>query len=189
MAIVLASYDNEKDPRKKETVKNLLISDLRDADARTDQDAELYYLRGMGYDAIAPGPDACALISDAILLYPSSALYRYEAARCYAKLGEFDKAVSVIGHIKPYLVKFQASGNPQGLYVYRLHDLEADIEYAKGHPQKALAIARENLLEGESGKYSISNTKAREYVPKEVVIRYLTEKVNFYEKAPKGQPN
>jgi hypothetical protein len=187
IAILLKSYDNEKDPQKKEQVRKALGSYLRDADKRSDQDAELYYVRGMGYAMIAPGKDACALISNAILLYPSSAVYRYEAARCYAKLGDLDKALGVISLIQPYLAGFQASGNPQGLFVYKLRDLEADIEYARGNPGKALAIERENLLAGESGKYSISNTKAREFLPKEALIRYLTDKVNFYEKAARDQ--
>jgi tetratricopeptide (TPR) repeat protein len=189
VAILLKSYDNEKDPEKKEEVKRALNSYLGDTQGRNDQDAELYYVRGMGYAALAPGKDACVLISNAILLYPSSALYRYEAARCYAKLGDFDKALSVIRPIQPYLAAFQTSGNPQGLFVYKLRDLEADIEHARGNPGKALVIGRENLRDGVSGKYSISNTKAREFLPKEALIRYLTEKVSFYQKAAKDQSN
>ncbi len=188
IAILLRFYGSEKQPQKKEEVRRVLDSYLIDAGRRRDQDAEVYYVRGMGYAAITPGRDACALISDAITLYPSSALYRYEAAHCYARLGDFDKAVSVIGPIQPYLIAFQTSGNPQGLFVYKLRDLEAKIEYARGNPKKALDIERQNLLEGESGKYSISNSKAREFVPKDVLIRYLTERVNFYEEAVRNLP-
>ena len=185
ISILLRAYDNQKNPQFREKAKGALNSYLREAGSRNDQDAELYYLRGMGYALLSPGKDACALISGAINLYPSSAHYRYEAARCYAKLGDFDKAVSVISPIQPYLASLHASGNPQGLFVYKLRDLEADIEYARGNVDKALAIERENLLEAASGKYSIYNAKARELITKEALIGHLTEKITFYEKAAK----
>jgi len=183
ISILLKSYDNQKDPRYKEQVKLALRSDLREVERNPDNDSELYFVRGMCQSILAPGKDACALVSKAISLYPSSAYYVFETARCYARLSDFGEALGVIGSIEPYLSSFKVSGNPQGLFVYKVRDLQAEIEFKKGNRERALAIERENLLDGMSDKYAIYHTKAREYLPKEVLIRYLTEKVRFYEEA------
>jgi len=183
ISIVLKSYDNEKDPQNREKVRLVLGSYLREIEQNTDKDSELYLMRGMCRSVLAPGRDACAMSSKAVTLYPSSGYYIFEAARCYAGLGDFDEALGVISRIEPYLRAFNISSNPQGLFVYKIRDLEADIEYGKGNVKKALAIERENLLDGMSGKYAIYNTKARELLPKEMLIEYLTRKVSFYEEA------
>ena len=187
ISILLKSYDNEKDPQYREKVKLTLSSCLRDVERITDKDSELYFVRGMCRSILAPGKDACALGSKAISFYPSSGHYIFETARCYAGLGDFDEALGVIGRIEPYLRAFKISGNPQGLFVYKARDLEAEIEYGKGNREKALAIERENLLDGKSGKYAIYHTKAREFIPKEVLLGYLAQKVGFYEEAVKSR--
>jgi tetratricopeptide (TPR) repeat protein len=187
ISILSKSYDNEKDPRNREKIRLALGSYLREIEQNTDKDSELYFMRGMCRSILAPGKDACAMSSKAITLYPSSGYYIFEVARCYAGLGDFDEALGVISRIEPYLRGFKVAGNPQGLFVYKIRDLEADIEYRKGNPKKALAIERENLLDGMSGKYAIYHTKARELLPKEALIGYLTQKVSFYEEAVKSQ--
>ena len=186
ISILLKSYDNQKDPQYKEQVKSALSSYLREVERNSDNDSELYFVRGMCRSMLAPGKDACALVSKAISLYPSSGYYIFETARCYARLGDFGEALGVIGSIEPYLGSFKVSGNPQGLFVYKVRDLQAEIEFKKGNREKALAIESENLLDGMSGKYAIYHTKAREYLPREVLITYLTERVRVYEKAVKS---
>ncbi|HME45940.1 MAG TPA: O-antigen ligase family protein [Syntrophorhabdales bacterium] len=183
ISILLKSYDSQKDPQYKEQVKLALRYHLGEVERNPDNDSELYFVRGMCRSTLAPGKDACALVSKAISLYPSSGYYIFETARCYERLGDFGEALGVIGSIEPYLGSFKVSANPQGLFVYKVRDLEAEIEFKNGNRERALAIESENLLDGMSGKYAIYHTKAREYLPKEVLIRYLTEKVRFYEEA------
>ena len=84
IAILLKSYDNEKDPQKKEKIKLALSSYMQEVEQSSDRDSELYFLRAMYRSAIAPGKGACALGLEAISLYPSSGHYIFETARCYA---------------------------------------------------------------------------------------------------------
>jgi O-antigen ligase/tetratricopeptide (TPR) repeat protein len=186
IAILMKSYSNEKNPQTKNKVLMALESYLRDLKQRTHGDAELYLVQGIGYGLRGKGPDACQYMMTAISLYPASAYYVFEAASCYARLGDFEEALTVAGRIKPYVASFKASGNPQGLFVYKIRDLEADIEYRRGNLEKAITLGRKNLASGRSEEYTICNSKAREFLSKEALIRYLMQKVQLYEDAVKG---
>ncbi|HVN22931.1 MAG TPA: hypothetical protein VMT71_03095, partial [Syntrophorhabdales bacterium] len=187
ITILLKSFDNEKDPQYRERVKRTLNSHLQRVEQSSDRDSELFFVREMARSVLAPDKKACALGAEAISLYPSSAHYAFETARCYAALGDFDEALRVISRAEPYFKAFSASGNPQGLFVYKIKDLHADIEYKKGNTDKAIAIEKGNLTDGMAGKYAIYNAKARELWSKELLIQYLSQKVQFYEKGDKKQ--
>jgi O-antigen ligase len=186
ITVLMKSYSNEKDPQTKKKVLTALESYLREVKQKTDRDAELYLVQGIGYALRGNGPDACQYMMRAISLYPGSAYYVFEAASCYARLGDVDEALAVTGRIKPYLASFKASGNPQGLFVYRIRDLEADIEYRRGNLETALTLGKKNLASGSSEEFTICSSKAREFLSKEALIRYLTQKVQLYEDAAKG---
>jgi len=181
--LLTKSYAGEANPQSREKLLIAIRSYLTELKGRPHADAELYLTQGLGYNALAPGREACQYMANAIRLHPASAQYVFETAGCYARHGERDEALATIRRIEPYLEKFRTSGNPQGLFVYKIRDLEADIEYGNGNLEKALALGRENLLSGESGQYAILSSKAREFLPKEVLIQYLVRKVKFYEGA------
>jgi tetratricopeptide (TPR) repeat protein len=186
IAILMKSYSNEKDPHTKNKILTAIESYLRDVKQRTHSDAELYLVQGVGDALRGEGPGACRHMMTAISLYPASAYYVFEAASCYARLGDLDEALAVAERIRPYVTNFKTSGNPQGLFVYRIRDLEADIEYRRGNLEKALTLGRKNLASGRSEEYTIRNSKARQFVSKETLIRYLMQKVQLYEDAFKG---
>ena len=186
IAILMKSYNNEKDPYTKKRFLSAIEFYLKDVKQRAHGDAELYLVQGIGDALRGKGPDACQHMMTAVSLYPASAYYVFEAASCYARLGDLDEALTVAGRIKPYVARSKASGNPQGLFVYRIRDLEADIEYRRGNLEKALTMGRKNLASGRSEEYTICHSKAREFLSKETLIRYLTQKVQLYEDAVKS---
>jgi hypothetical protein len=72
-----------------------------------------------------------------------------------------------------------------GLYVYKMRDLQSNIEYLNGHKENALRLARRNLDDAENEKGITENIRAREYIMKESFIKYFRDKVEFYESKSK----
>jgi hypothetical protein len=96
-----------------------------------------------------------AYLLKAIFYYPSSASYINEIVRFYISNGDFQKALSWTHAISPFLAKYSSSKNPNGFYVYRIRDMEAELEYRQGNKSRALFIAEENLRDAKEGKYTI----------------------------------
>ena len=69
--------------------------------------------------------------------------------------------------------------NPNGFYVYKMRDLEVEIELREGNTNNALALARENLKDAERERFVITSVRARELVKKETVVDHLRKRVDF----------
>ncbi|MEO0248947.1 MAG: O-antigen ligase family protein [candidate division WOR-3 bacterium] len=183
IAVLTKSYANERDERSRRQLCRAVHDYAEKARQLREKNAELLAVRGMAYSMCRPGEDACRYLLRARELYPSSAHYTFEAAGCFARLGDFGRALEIARFAGVFTEKMKASGNPDGLFVYKLRDLEADLEFRLGNRHRALVLQRKNLASAEAGEFSVAHAKAREFLQKDVLIAYLQAKVRHYETA------
>ena len=74
---------------------------------------------------------------------------------------------------------YEKTRNPNGFYVYKMRDLEAEIALREGNTDNALALARENLKDAERERFVITSVRARELVKKEILVDHLRKRVDF----------
>jgi O-antigen ligase/tetratricopeptide (TPR) repeat protein len=179
--ILLKGFEKERDPAKKEEFKKALCTMSKTLEKRQEKDSEMMLLTGLCLDACGQPGKAEDHFLRAIEYYPSSAYYMFEAAVFYLRKGDTDRARAMIRRADPWAARYETTGNLNGFYVYRLSDLEADIEFARGNLKGAREIARANLGDAERERFPITHVKAREYVEKQDFIRHLRQKVFLYE--------
>jgi O-antigen ligase/tetratricopeptide (TPR) repeat protein len=173
--------ENTRDTDAQSRITPALDGCLARAAKRRDKDAELFFVCARAYWAKGMPRKALADIRKAINLYPSTPYYVVQAVRWYMDWGDLAQASVLIDRFEPYVANIKRAGNPYGLYVYKVRELQADIAAENGDFQSAAAIARRNLASAESDEFIITNHKARDYVQKEWLVRHLTDKVNAYE--------
>lgn len=173
-------YQIEPDPKKKEVIKNALIACLKIIETKKDKDSQLYFVSGVSYKALGELKDAEAYLLKAICYYPSSAYYINEIVHFYISAGDFKKALDWSHAINPFLAKYSSSKNPNGFYVYKIRDMEAELEFKIGNKSRAIAIAQENLIDAAEGRYTISHVKTGVNVSIETFLSYLKGRVDHF---------
>lgn len=177
--ILINSLKNEKNVEFKEKIKAGIVYYLKKVEENADKDSDLFFTMGIGYSTLGDTYKAEEYLKKALYYYPSSGYFAYEAAQFYYINGDLQKAKQTINYIKSYAEKYKKSGNLNGLFVYRARDMEADIYYNEDKKEMSCKIAKENLDDAEKGIFIISDPRAREYVNKELFIRYLKRKADF----------
>lgn len=173
-------YERESISRKKEELNNSLVAYLEIIENKRDKDSELYFVSGLSYWAIGDTKKAEDCLLKAISFYPSSSYYIYETVKFYFKNNEIQKAKVWSSAINPYLDKYMTSANPKGFYVYKIRDLEAEMEYRQGNAAGALILAETNLRDAETGRYIISNIKTGENISVQSFLDYLKIRVKLF---------
>jgi hypothetical protein len=82
----------------------------------------------------------------------------------------------------PYIEKHRGPHNPRGIYVYKIRDLEAEINYKQGKLTQALQLAKRNFHDAQAGIYQIASARSQDYVSKDLYLQYLEKKIVLYEK-------
>ncbi|MBA4416359.1 MAG: hypothetical protein C0392_00385 [Syntrophus sp. (in: bacteria)] len=180
--ILIKSYGNEHDPAKKENTRSGIIYFIKKMELSKNRDSELFFVIGRGYAVCGNTALAESYYKKAIFCYPSSAYYAYEVANYYLENGKTDAALHLIRSIKPYLFQYRNTNNPNGLFVHKIMDLDSVVQERLGNKEIALRIARDNLSDAENNVYVITTVKSREFVPRNVFLTYLRERVRLLEK-------
>jgi O-antigen ligase len=183
VGILKKLYEGEKNPEKKEKMKNGLIAYLKIMEKIRDKDSELYFIIGMSYASLGETKKAEDYLLKGIQYYLSSPYYIYEIVRFYINNNELRQAKNWSHAIDQYLIEYMTSRNPKGFYVYKIRDLEADIEYKQGNIAGALSIAKNNLQDANDKKYAITNVKTGENISVEPFLKYLKDRMNLFESA------
>jgi hypothetical protein len=146
-----------------------------------DKDSEIFYVLALGHKMLGNDLLFMDCISKAIDLYPSSPYYLIQAVLWQLKKNRLSKASNLIKDFDPYIENIRQWGNPYGLYVYRLRDLSAEIEFRKGEISKAVTISKSNLESAKKNEFIISSHKARDFVSKDQLLQYLSARYVFFE--------
>jgi len=173
VSILKRLYENESSASKKAVLKEAIISMLEKMERIKEKDSQVYFIMGLTDEALENEKKAEGYLLKAISYYPSSAHYISELIRFYLVRGELEKAQIWVQEAKKYFDRYLTSKNPVGLYICKIRDMEAEIEFRKGNKIKALSIAKDNLLEVINDKYIISNIKTGLIVPKDRLVQYL----------------
>ncbi len=171
----------EKDIERKGTFKRMLQGSLTMVGQSRDKDSELFLVAGTAYALLGDRKKAEEYLLKAHAYYPSSAYYIFQITNYYISVNDLHKALFWTHRIDPYLNKYVTSRNPNGLYVYKIRDLQADIQYRSGNKDKALAVAKENMKNAAEERFLITSARAREFVRKDDLMKYLQEKIRLYE--------
>ncbi|MCX5803911.1 MAG: O-antigen ligase family protein [Proteobacteria bacterium] len=179
--VLIKSYRNEKDLEEREKIKNAINSYLVRAEEIKDNDSEMFFVEGMGHAFCGNVVKAENSFLKALSYYPSSPYYVYEIARFYFENNELKRAKTLIHSIDSYINKYKSSKNPNGFFMYKIRDLESEIEYKDGNVSNALMIEKKNIHDVKNEEFIISSIKSREFIQKELFIRYLEKRISFYE--------
>jgi O-antigen ligase len=176
---LMALSNTDKDFKKKEEIKKVLLSHLKKMEKSKDINSELFYIIGIGYEVLGDKEKADYHLTKALSYLPSSAYYILKLAEYYFYGGDNNKAIKTIKSFTPYINNYEMTRNPNGFYVYKMRDLEAEIVLTEGNKDDALSLARENLEAAERERFVITSARARELVKKEIVVDYLRKRVDF----------
>jgi O-antigen ligase len=180
MSILIKSYSMEQNLHERERMRDMIIKYLSKIDSNPDKDSELFFISGSAHSLLGEGEEAERYLGEAMRYHPSSGYYMYETANFYFLHGNTEKADLLVKRMEKYSDRHVGS-DMHGLYVYKMRDLQSNIEYLNGHKENALRLARRNLDDAENEKGITENIRAREYVMKESFIKYFRDKVEFYE--------
>jgi uncharacterized protein (UPF0333 family) len=171
-------YALEKDGKKKELFKSDLLHCLTTMERIKDKNAELFLAIGTGYSKLGNIEKAGLYLHRAVLYLPSSSFLALTLASYYFDLGDYQKTLETIRSIEPYINNYERSRDPNGFFVYKLRDLEVEIELRKGREEKALSLARQNLADAEHERFVIRSIQAVELVESGRVRDHLRNRVN-----------
>ncbi|MBA4390027.1 MAG: hypothetical protein C0399_03720 [Syntrophus sp. (in: bacteria)] len=175
---LVALFNTDKDMAGKEATKTMLSSHLRKMEGTKDNDSELFYTIGIGYGALGNNERAEYYLNKALFYLPSSSYYVLGLAEYYFNLGDYRKVKRTIKSFAPYINNYETLRNPNGFFVYKMKDLEVEMEFRAGNTSNALALARDNLKDAERERFVISSARARGLVRKEFVLNHLQERVD-----------
>jgi O-antigen ligase len=174
-------FSAEKDDKLRSLMMKELSEYLTTLEKSSDRDSELYFILGQAYSRKGDHERARLYFDRALYYYPLSAYYIFEiASYCYLR-GRLDDAQKLIDVFRPYGEKYRSSNDPRGFMIYKIHDLEATIQYQKRNLARALQIAKNNYNDAEKGVYVITSVRAKEYVTREKLLGNLSERVKFFE--------
>ena len=149
-------------------------------EGREDKDSELYFVVGKSHDIIGNKEKADKYFRLALDYYPSSGYYIYEIASNYAKIGDYDAAMNVIRSFDSFIEKYRGPHNPRGIFVYKIRDLEADLQNKNGNRIDALRIAQKNYQDAKDNVYVITSSKSRDYRVRDNFLKYLELKRDIH---------
>lgn len=175
---LMAILNSDKDMTKKEETKTILSSYLRKMEETKDKNSELYYTIGIGHKALGNKEKAEYYLNEALFYLPSSSYYVLGLAEYYFNLNDFKKAKQTLRSFDPYVSNYENLRNPNGFFVYKMKDLEVEMELREGNASNALIMASENLKDAERERFVITSVRARKLVKKEYVLNYLQERIN-----------
>ena len=181
IATLIQLYEAEKDDK----VRNLMMKELSEygtaLEKSSDKDSELNFILGQAFSLKGNHEKARLYFDRALYFYPLSAYYIHEIASYYASFGNIEMAMGYIRKFDPYIEKYRGPNNPRGIFVYKIRDLESDLQFAKGNRADALRIAQKNLQEANDNIYTITSARSRSFISREVLLKILNEKVLFYQ--------
>jgi O-antigen ligase len=176
---LIALVNTDEDVARKEQRKRILLSHLRKMEKLKDNNSELYYTIGIGYSFLGNKEKVDYYLTKALSYLPSSSYYVLGLAEYYFNLGDHEKAKQTIRSFAPYMENYEITHNPNGFYVYKMRDLEAEITFREGNTNNALAIARENLKDAERERFVITSVRARGFIEKKTFVDHLRKRVDF----------
>jgi tetratricopeptide (TPR) repeat protein len=150
------------------------------SEKQKDRDSELYFILGQAYSLKGEQEKTRFYFDQALNYYPSSARYVYEIANYYASRGKADEAMKYIRSFDPYIEKHRGPHNPRGIFVYKIRDLEADLQYKNGNSTEAVNIVQKNLQDAKNNIYVITSAKSRNFVARDQFVEYLKQKADLY---------
>jgi hypothetical protein len=175
---LIALANTDEDVARKEETKRVLLSHLIKMEKLKDNNSELFYTIGIGYGVLGDKEKVDYYLTKALSYLPSSSYYVSGLAEYYFNLGDYEKAKHTIKSFTPYMNNYENTRNPNGFYVYKMRDLEAQIALREGDASNALALARENLKDAERERFVITSVRARGLVKKEIVLDNLRKRID-----------
>jgi O-antigen ligase len=167
-----------KDAVNKEETKRALLNHLKRMEELKDNDSELFYTLGIGYATLGNNERADYYLTKALSYLPSSSYYVLGLTEYYFNLGNYGKAKETIKSFANFVGNYERTYNPNGFYVYKMRDLEAEIALREGNVDDALAMARANLKDAERERFVITSVRARGLVKKEALVDHLRKRVD-----------
>jgi tetratricopeptide (TPR) repeat protein len=179
-------YRAEKDDKARSLMMKELWEYGSALEKSSDKDSELSLTLGRAY-VLKENHDKAHLYFDrALYYYPLSAYYIHEIASYYYSRGRLNDAQELIDVFRIYGDKYRSSNDPRGFMMYKIHDLEATIQHQKGSLTKAMEIAVNNYNDAKNGVFVITSVRAKEYVTREKLLAYLSERVRLFESEHHG---
>lgn len=179
MSVLISMYGAEQNRKIHGAMTTELDEYLQAMEVRKDRNSELFLTMGKAYALKGNAEKTVAYFNRALYYYPSSGYYIHEIAGYYAAQGQFDTAMGYIRQFDPYIPKYRGPHNPRGIFVYKIRDLEADVQAGKGNRAEALRIALQNLEDAKNNVYVITSSKSRTFVSYNLFYAYLRKRVEF----------
>ena len=170
--------------RKSESDRKAMTVELKEylgqMEKTKDHNAERYLALGLCFEFLGEKAKGELYLKEAMDSYPSSPEFAYEVACYYLSIKQYESAIRYVRAFEQYVPKFRIPHNPREIFVYRIHDLAAQIEHARGNPEKALEIAERNLKEAEESAFVVTTAESGGYTSKKSFLKYLRQRVEFY---------
>ncbi|MCX8021399.1 MAG: O-antigen ligase family protein [Syntrophorhabdaceae bacterium] len=179
IGILLKLYNATDDKDIREKIRRALNDTVEKIEKNPDRNGELFFVKGKIYEIMGNKDKEEKNLYTALYYHPSSGFYMYEIGKYHFRYGEFEKLKGIIELMKIYEPRHKGS-DMHGIYVYKMRDLEASMEFIEGRKESAYALALKNLEEAEADNSSFANVLSREYVQKEKVIEYLKSRVLYF---------
>jgi hypothetical protein len=181
LTVLLQIYPIEIKQQTKAAMAKEMKGYISVLEGRGDKDSENFFVLGKTHALMGDKIKADKYFRLTLDYYPSSGYYVYEISRYYANNGSGEAAMKVIRSFDPFLEKFRGPQNPRGIFVYRIRDLEADLEYNIGNKTAAKRIVSQNFHDAVNNVYVISSGRSRGFVERGKYVKYLEDRVKFYE--------
>lgn len=180
---LLAMYTDDHNKSQRRAIEDELRDYVRVLTGFRDKNSEAFLITGKACLVLGEREKAEENFAKALHYYPTSAYYIFEVASYYASEKRFDEAMAFISAFEPQVEKYVGPYNPRGIFVYRIRDLKARILFEQGFMDEALSTARQNYEEAKENKYVITSIRSRNYTMRDELLKYLWEKVKYYEAA------
>ena len=180
LSVLLQIYPVENKQDIKEAMAKEMTEYMNLLEYSKDKDSEIYLILGKSHALMKNEKKADKYFSLALDYYPSSGRYIHEIASYYASHENYDKAMQVIRLFDPFIEKHRGPHNPRGIFVYKIRDLEADLQYKNGDSAQALKIAQQNHHDAENNTYVINSSRTRTFTSRDQFAKYLKQKADFY---------
>jgi O-antigen ligase len=174
-------YPMEAKLRSREAMLREMNEYVDILEGRGDKDSGVYFVLGKSHAIIGNKEKAHKYFGLALDYYPSSGYYVYEIAGYYTNIANHEMAMKVIRSFDPFIEKHRGPHNPRGIFVYKIRDLEADLEYNIGNKLAAKRIVSQNFQDARNNVYLITSGRSRGFIERGRYVKYLEERVQFYE--------
>jgi hypothetical protein len=176
---LIGFFNTDKNVVSREKTKINLSNHLRKMEKTKDNNSEFYYTMGIGYTTLGNNEKADYYLTKALSYLPSSSYYVSGMATHYFDRGDYVKAKQIIKSFAPYINNYETTRNPNGFFVYKMRDLEAEIALREDNADNALVLARENLKDAERERFVITSLIARGLIEKKTLVDHLRKRIDF----------